>query len=68
MPDYFNGGLKVDEFGTVQTSAGPTNHYVQGIPVDVDGNVVVTTSRYPGNSMVDSITAPPCGLGDTHRA
>ena len=42
MPTYFNGGFKVDELGTLQTSAGPAIGYNQGIPIDADGNVVVS--------------------------
>lgn len=44
MPTYSLAGLLVDEVGTLQTSVGPTHNYVNGIPVDIDGNVVVTTT------------------------
>ena len=44
MPTYFNGGFKVDEFGTLQTSSGPAIGYNQGVPVDADGSVVVSAT------------------------
>ena len=42
MSTYFVGGFKVDEFGTLQTSIGPAVGYHAGVPVDADGNVVVS--------------------------
>jgi hypothetical protein len=44
MATYFVGGIKVDEYGVIQTSLGPTHNFVNGVPVDVDGNVVVTNA------------------------
>ena len=59
MPHYFNGGFKVDELGTLQTSAGPTVGYNQGIPMDADGNVVVSETA-PGAT--DPFVAGQCVL------